>query len=318
VILEFEGICEKRRITIPYVSPVLERIGKDGIMSLRPFELSGPTYRGALHVHTTCSDGSLSPEECCRRYRALGFDFVFITDHEVWNDHSQLSTPEFRVFNSVEISCRDGREDVLALGVRETRRIRDTQEAIDWINEAGGVPVLCHPHWTRMSLHRALELKAYSLIEIWIGVSERELVANNVHFWDLLLQEGKRVYGVADDDCHDIQDYGRGFVEVWADELTETAILRALKAGRFYSSSGPGIDVVRWDRGGVYVRAEEPMQIMALFGDGGYVSRKETMFGEMPTVLEYEERIGPEIHTYARIQIADGCLRLAWTQPVWF
>jgi predicted metal-dependent phosphoesterase TrpH len=35
-----------------------------------------------LHVHTTCSDGALSPEEALRVYRDLGFDFVALTDHD--------------------------------------------------------------------------------------------------------------------------------------------------------------------------------------------------------------------------------------------
>lgn len=290
---------------------------KDGTMNLRSFELSGPTYRGALHVHTTYSDGSLSPEECCGRYRALGFDFIFITDHDVWNDHSHLSDSKFKVFNSVEVSGSGGREHILALGVQEARGIYDTQQVIDWINDAGGVPVLCHPQWTRMSLCRALELQDYPLIEVWIGTSERELVANNVHFWDLLLKEGKRVYGVADDDCHEIQDYGRGFVEVWAEELSEPAILKALREGRFYSSSGPRIHTIQGTEDSIYVRAEEPMQIMVLFGDGGYFSRKETMLGEMPTVLEYEGKTSPKIQTYARLEMEDRSLRHAWTQPVW-
>jgi hypothetical protein len=247
----------------------------------------------------------------------LGFDFIFFTDHNVWNDHSHLSNSTFKVFNSIELSCRDGREDVLALGVHEGTDIRDTQEAIDWINQAGGVPVLCHPHWTRMSLHRALELQDYPLIEVWIGHSERELGANNVHFWDLLLQEGKRVYGVADDDSHDVHDYGRGFVEVWGNELSEPSILKALREGRFYASGGPKIDTIRWTKDGVYVKAKEPARIMALFGDGGYVSRKEDMSGEMPTLLEYEEKIAPEIHTYVRFEMEDFFRKRAWVQPVW-
>ncbi|NIN00319.1 MAG: hypothetical protein GTO24_20240, partial [candidate division Zixibacteria bacterium] len=225
-------------------------------MTLLPIELSGRTYRGALHVHTTCSDGSLSPEECSNRYRALGFDFIFITDHNVWNEHSHLSDPNFKVFSAMEISCRGAREHVLALGVREAKKIRETQEAIDWVNEVGGVPVLCHPHWTRMALHRALELQDYPLIEVWIGHSERELGANNVHFWDLLLQQGKRVYGIADDDSHDVHDYELGFVEVWGNELNEPSILRALREGRFYASSGPKIDTIRWTKNGVYVKAK--------------------------------------------------------------
>lgn len=280
-------------------------------------ELSGQTYRGALHVHTTCSDGSLSPEECCDRYRALGFDFVFITDHNVWNDHSHLSDSTCKVFSSIELSCRDGREDVLALGVHQGSDIRDTQEAIDWVNQAGGVPVLCHPHWTRMSLRRSMELRGYPLIEVWNGHSERELVADTTHFWDLVLQEGRRLYGVAVDDSHEVQDYGRGFVEVWADDLSETSILQALRSGRFYASSGPRVEALRWTEDSVHVRARDCMQIVVLFGDGGYITRRETLFGEIPTLLEYEEKINSEVQIYARVQLEDRSLRRAWIQPVW-
>ncbi|MBU0991351.1 MAG: hypothetical protein KJ737_02560 [Proteobacteria bacterium] len=38
--------------------------------------------KGALHVHTTCSDGNLSIAETLRIYEGLGFDFVALTDHD--------------------------------------------------------------------------------------------------------------------------------------------------------------------------------------------------------------------------------------------
>ena len=136
-------------------------------MQITSSELSGRSYRGALHVHTTCSDGKLSPLESCRRYRRLGFDFVFITDHDQWNDQSHLCDGEFKVFSALELSCRGGREHVVALGVHEWDGRKDTQEAIHWVNGLGGVPILCHPFWSRLSLRRALELEGYPLLEVW-------------------------------------------------------------------------------------------------------------------------------------------------------
>src|SRR5688572_24689968 len=39
-------------------------------------------YKGNLHTHTTNSDGDSSPEDVVRWYKANGYDFVAITDHE--------------------------------------------------------------------------------------------------------------------------------------------------------------------------------------------------------------------------------------------
>ncbi len=38
--------------------------------------------KGALHVHTTCSDGELTLEETLGVYTSLGFDFIALTDHD--------------------------------------------------------------------------------------------------------------------------------------------------------------------------------------------------------------------------------------------
>ena len=38
--------------------------------------------KGALHVHTTCSDGELTIVEAVAVYREFGFDFIAFTDHD--------------------------------------------------------------------------------------------------------------------------------------------------------------------------------------------------------------------------------------------
>lgn len=72
----------------------------------------------------------------------MGFDFVFITDHDQWNDHSDLSDAGLKVFSALERSCRGGREHVVALGVHEWAGPKDTQEAIDWVNDIRGVALM--------------------------------------------------------------------------------------------------------------------------------------------------------------------------------
>ena len=38
--------------------------------------------KGGLHVHTTCSDGKLTPQEVADAYEEKGFDFIAFTDHD--------------------------------------------------------------------------------------------------------------------------------------------------------------------------------------------------------------------------------------------
>ena len=47
------------------------------------FTAPGRFLRGNLHTHSDRSDGVLTPEEVCRRYRAEGYDFLALTDHFV-------------------------------------------------------------------------------------------------------------------------------------------------------------------------------------------------------------------------------------------
>jgi predicted metal-dependent phosphoesterase TrpH len=50
---------------------------------MRPdaFSAPGRFHRGNLHTHSTLSDGALSPEETCRRYREEGYDFLVLSEH---------------------------------------------------------------------------------------------------------------------------------------------------------------------------------------------------------------------------------------------
>ena len=50
-------------------------------MKQLPFNQPGRFWKGNLHTHCTASDGTLSAEVVCQRYREAGYDFLAITDH---------------------------------------------------------------------------------------------------------------------------------------------------------------------------------------------------------------------------------------------
>jgi hypothetical protein len=72
--------------------------------------------------------------------------------------------------------------------------------------------------------------------------------------WDYLLSNGNKVWGVGSDDEHHLQRWGpdaanpgRSWIMVKADKLDEEHILKSIKSGDFYSSTG--VELARYDVG---------------------------------------------------------------------
>lgn len=64
----------------------------------------GSFYKANLHVHTTVSDGAMSPEEIKKIYKQQGYSVVAFTDHEIMVPHSELTDENFLALTSTEIS----------------------------------------------------------------------------------------------------------------------------------------------------------------------------------------------------------------------
>ena len=64
----------------------------------------GSFYKANLHVHTTISDGGLTPEEIKEVYKAKGYSIVAFTDHEAMVPHTDLIDDEFVALTSVELA----------------------------------------------------------------------------------------------------------------------------------------------------------------------------------------------------------------------
>ena len=72
---------------------------------MRILENRGHWYKGNLYMHTTMSDGVLSPEEAVVRYRRAGYDFVALTDHRMENPYWQEE--DFLVLTGAEYDTGD-------------------------------------------------------------------------------------------------------------------------------------------------------------------------------------------------------------------
>src|SRR5262245_26641781 len=259
-----------------------------------PFSKPGRFWRGNLHTHSTRSDGHRSPEEVCRFYEAAGYDFLALTDHFLegydWplTDTVSFRTPTFTTLLGAELHCP---KDTMELGVGwhlvgvglpldfapphpdETgpelaRRALDT----------GAFVIAAHPNWFGMTEGDMLALGDIHALEIYnASATDDNDAAESVYMLDLMLVRGRRIFGCATDDAHfvlDTRDRLGGWVMVRAPELTPAAILAALKAGDFYSSTGPVIhDLVVEPGKRLWVSCSPANRIFVIGGPAQYRMR---------------------------------------------
>jgi hypothetical protein len=281
----------------------------------------GQWYKGALHLHTTRSDGKLTPAESVQFHRENGYHFMAPTDHSVITDCSPFASDGFLAIPGIEVSY--GHNEVgqsyhlVVIGVRQGVRVphgRPVQEAIDLWAEAGRLVFLAHPYWSGMTSPELLPLERLAGLEIFNTSSQTDLGKGlaTVH-WDDLLVRGKHWHGFAVDDTHGVNDDAAGgWVWVKSERLTEDAILDALNQGLFYSSSGPEIHDFRVENGVASVRCG-PVVAINFIGhtQWGYQRRAEP--GQTLTQAEY--RLHPNA-AYVRVECVDASGHAAWTNPI--
>ena len=200
------------------------------------------------------------------------------------------------------------------------------------IQEAAGAAQIYQPtfRWS-VPLGEMLGLPDSTLLEIWNGHplvhnlggsdgSGRAMPSVEA-LWDSLLTRGMRIWGVADDDSHsfrpehaenaDLARPGRGWVMVRADTLTVPAILRALRRGDFYSSTG--VTLRDYQVAGDEIRIE-----VLQAADRRYRTEFIGSEGRLLAAVDgltAAYRIGGG-EGYVRARVTDSSGRRAWTQPV--
>lgn len=110
--------------------------------------------KGAIHCHSTYSDGEFTLAELRQLFVQAGYHFVCMTDHAEWFDQEKLdayinecetlSDDHFCFIAGLEYECQE-RMHVLGYGVTSLVDTTDPQQVISHIRERGGVSVIAHP-----------------------------------------------------------------------------------------------------------------------------------------------------------------------------
>lgn len=208
---------------------------------LNPYADAGDRWQRAnLHAHGRAwsgfTNGAQPDEEIARRYRDLGYDIPGVSDYQrIAAFHGIATIPIY------EHGYNIGKHHQLAIGAREVawfdfplwQSINQQQFIIDRVKRTADLVALAHPNsryaYTNDDLQR---LTGFDLIEVVNGPFTAE------ESWDAVLSSGRPVWGLANDDTHDLDDVRRtaaGWNMIAAPTGSTAEVVRALKAGRSYS-----------------------------------------------------------------------------------
>jgi len=277
----------------------------------------GEWVRGNFHGHCCEHSGCASMHllEGVRKYRDIGARFMAVTDHDNVTDLQAVrqANPDMVFLEGMEHSWR---ENILFIGehvppLQEVSLEEAMQRSEDLLT------IICHPdvmrdggYWTVDKLRELGRMP--DGIEVFNGHYDTEWLRAKgthplyTHCWDELLAAGYRVWGFANDDFHDPDDFNRAFNMVRVETVTAEAILQAAKQGRFYASTGLLAETIE-ERDGVFVVSVEDSCKGRFIGPGGTVLSES-----QGTTFEYKLTDEP----YARFEAAseEGML---WLQPIW-
>lgn len=196
-----------------------------------------PMLKGALHVHTTCSDGIMTPEEALRIYRDLGFDFVALTDHDyLMKPNAYQDVPDIfegmLVFKGIE-------RTVFVKGYIHINEIPGDKEVLRIFNHPAEYPLTVQEVIDRLNeIRRTLRIDAVevSLYGFYTSCYDSEAIPYPK---------------VVSDDAHDRKGCGRAWIEVDCVK-DKDAILRAIREGRARIRYNGAAHQTEWpNRGGI-------------------------------------------------------------------
>ena len=299
-------------------------------------------FRGSPHVHTTLSDGDAPPGFVKEWYKKAGYDFIIQTDHSINapENTSNLLEDGFLVIPGQEITIRTSENvplHICGLGTTSTISFLHPDDPVEIITRAineilaqKAVPLVCHPNFGYAFDHRLMaQLSDMTHFEVYnCGYNCNSYgggpYSSCEEMWDHLLSAGRRVFGAASDDAHHYHKFtklhsnpGHGWIMVRAKEFEREHIIKAIRAGNYYFSTGAFIEEISLNDGKLTLnldrfdpryRHREQHYVTRFIGKEGRLLFET---GENPAVYRFN---GDEMYVRCRTQTADG--NCAWTQAV--
>ena len=199
--------------------------------------------KGAIHIHSTYSDGEFTLPELRALFTAEGCSFVCMTDHAEWFDDrslkaylqecAALSDKKFRFLPGLEYECEQ-RMHILGYGTEKLASTQDPQQVIRHIDAQNAVSVIAHPKDAFFSWIETFETLPAG-IETWNSKYDSRYAPRPGTFALLhrLQQRKPEMLAFYGQDLHWKKQFHGLFVQLACDSNDSDSILNSLRRGEY-------------------------------------------------------------------------------------
>lgn len=200
-------------------------------------------WKGALHAHSTYSDGEFTLRELRERFLSEGCSFLCMTDHAEYFDQQSieryvsecesLSDKTFRLVAGLEYRC-DRNMHILGYCATKLTGSSDPQEVIRHIGSQGGISVIAHPKDDFFAWIENFDTLPRG-IETWNTKYDGRYAPRSSTFALLrrLKQRSPEMHAFYGQDLHWKKQFRGLLVILDCDSLEPATILAALAAGEY-------------------------------------------------------------------------------------
>jgi hypothetical protein len=205
-------------------------------------------FKGAIHCHSTYSDGECTLAELREIFLAQGADFVCMTDHAEFFDADKLkayveecealSDERFRFIAGLEYECEQ-RMHILGYGVTSLAGTIDPQGVIRHIEAAGGVSVIAHPMDSMFPWIETFESLPFG-IETWNSKYDGRYAprSGTFHLLNRLRERKPEMRAFYGTDLHWRHQFRGLFNILRCETLTRDSVLSAMRSGDYSGVKG--------------------------------------------------------------------------------
>jgi hypothetical protein len=199
---------------------------------------------GIIHVHSLYSyDGNHSLYEIREAAVRRRLDFVCITEHSDTLDKEkvrrlvaeceQLSSSSFVMIPGIEFTCDDDLH-LMGIGIREYTDSSDSLLVNEFIQRLGGLAVVAHPLRKNYKMPDKL-LSIVDGLEIWNCGYDGRFFPNAaaVDVYARAREGNPRLVAFSGVDLHRLSNLHQTYTRLESENLSEQAVLQALRAGKF-------------------------------------------------------------------------------------